>query len=197
MAFGMVSLAATTIALTASWAPFLVAWVFPLTFLCHISALLRFTCEHRWLHVPDRNESPKLVLARLTVGRFLGDPVPCVSLPWHQRVLAWGNWTIRLIFIHLPARVFVLVGDLPSHDWHHRHPTKDYLGNPADWANAAYERFRDMQDGCQGWPEPYCEVWGLFPAIDAVFELLSRLPPIESLDNSVSIESIEDLIHGM
>src|SRR5205807_1878563 len=54
----------------------LLAWYFPITFLYHISALLQFVCEHRWLTQREPDEPAKVHLARLTVGRFLGAAFP-------------------------------------------------------------------------------------------------------------------------
>lgn len=144
------------VGLTNSWFIFLWSWIFPLTLLYHCAALFQFVYEHRWLQETDPDEPAKLVIARSTSGRFLGEPAPSVSVgsPLHHRIVAWSRWLIRMALIHLPARVFVLPGELPAHDYHHRHPR-------GDWANAFYSRQRDLDAGCPGWPEGYTEVWGL------------------------------------
>lgn len=113
----------------------------------------------------------KRMLGRLTFGRFVGEPIPRHDLPLRPWLWAWGRWITRLLLLHIPTRMCVLVGDLCQHDWHHRRPR-------GDWSNAAYERQRDLAAGCPGWPEPYEAVWGLDNAIDVVFEGLASLPPL-------------------
>ncbi|TAK14723.1 MAG: hypothetical protein EPO32_00940 [Anaerolineae bacterium] len=173
------------------WSEYAIAWVFPLTILYHISALLQFTCEHRWLQIRDPKQSGRWVLARLTAGRFMGEPAP--DQGWHgaKKVVAWLTWFGRMLFLHLPARVFVLMGDLPQHDHHHRHPES------LTWVNAAYARQEDLEAGSPGWPEPYSEVWGLGNAIDHVFEVLSSLPPIDNKSSLATNADLADVMNGM
>jgi hypothetical protein len=119
----------------------------------------------------------KYLLGRLTFGRFVGEPCPSRDLPLERWLLAWGRWCARLLWLHIPTRLCVLVGDLCQHDWHHRHPT-------GDWSNACYARQRDLQSGCPGWPEPYTAIWGLDKAIDEVFAGLAALPPLPASPSS-------------
>lgn len=172
MAVAYAAAVLTAVALTHAWVAFALAWVVPVMGLYHISALLHLIGEHRWLRVRDPRQPHKLVLARLTSGRFMGEPVPPASLPLPSRLAAWGRWILKMGVFHIPARAAVTVGDLPQHDYHHRHPRRN------DWANAVYARQQDLEAGCPGWPEPYTEVWGLFNALDEVFELWSTLPPL-------------------
>ena len=119
------------------------------------SALLQFLSEHLWLAVSG---SGKVRLGRLTYGRFLGD-----VYPQHDSLGAKARFWARLIGVHLPARIAVLVGDLPQHDLHHRRVQ-------SDWSNAAFVRRDDVDAGVPGWPEPYFEVWGsLADHIDFLF----------------------------
>jgi hypothetical protein len=73
-----------------------------------------------------------------------------------------------MLLISLPERLFVAPGDLPNHDWHHRHT----LG---DWANSAYARRDDVEVGSSDWGS-YTEHWGFRAAANATFQLLSSLP---------------------
>lgn len=157
---------------TGSFTTYAVAWLIPLTVVFHISALLQFVCEHRWLRVRGPEEPYQVYLARLTVGRFTGEPAPPAGLPWIQASREWSVWTFKMLFYHLFCRTFVLIGDLPNHDFHHRHP------NSAEWLMAAYARQRDIDDGCPRWKEPYIDVWGLHNAIDGVFEIFSELEDV-------------------
>jgi hypothetical protein len=137
--------------------------------------------------VPHINAN-KLVLARLTVGRFVGEPIPSSGLSLGPWLWAWGRWLARLLLLHVPSRLCVLMGDLCQHDWHHRHPR-------GDWSNAGYARQRDRAAGCPGWPEAYREVWGLGNAIDAVFEGLASLPPLP--ESTLSPSAVADVALGM
>lgn len=179
----------TPVLLTGTWLELLFSWVFPMTVLYHVSALLQFMSEHKWLRVDMPGETRKLTLARLTAGRFMGEPAPIIKSRGLAAILAWARWLSRMAVIHLPARVFVIVSDLPAHDWHHRHAYHD-------WTAAAYERQRDLEAGCPGWPEVYTEVWGLRNAIDAVFRLWSELPPLD-VPTSISPEEARSVLNGM
>jgi hypothetical protein len=178
------------VVITHTWLVWLIAWVLPLTVFYHISALLQFASEHRWLQVHDPDQPAKIVLARLTVGRFMGESIPTSNTSPAWQAVAWVRWLTHMLLIHLLFRVFVVAGDLPQHDWHHRHPSSK------EWPTAAYARQRDLEEGCPGWPEPYAEVWGLLPAIDAVFRLLSSLPPPETLTPMPLAEKAE-VLNGM
>jgi hypothetical protein len=57
--------------------------------------------------------------------------------------------------------------DMPAHDYHHVHPRPNLC-------DAIYARQRAVEAG-----ERYTEIWGPLVAIDAVFEELSRMPPVE------------------
>lgn len=180
----------SAVAILNAWWVFLVAWVLPLTIFYHMSALLQFVCEHQWLLVRPVGESGRVYLARLTIGRFMGEMTPVPNLVgWHW-ITAWTKWIMRMLLIHVPARFFVIVGDLPQHDWHHRHP-KDRR-----WTTAAYTRQADLEAGTPGWPS-YAEVWGLVPAIDSVFTVLSQLPPLSEDSQPLSLEDASDILMGM
>lgn len=189
MALGVHTAVLAIVAATDAWLVWLVAWIFPLTFLYHVAALLQFICEHRWLRVADPGQPAKVVLARLTAGRFMGESPPPPGLAAVRGSWAWGGWAARMLLIHLPFRLLVMVGDLPQHDWHHRHV------HARDWPNAAYARQRDIEAGHPGWPEPYTEVWGLLPAVDAVFVLLSSLPSLSPPPEATRLADAADVMN--
>jgi fatty acid desaturase len=136
-------------------------FLLPLTVAYNISSCLRLCCEHRWPVSPADSVRDRAWYAGLSTGIFLGEPFPAGT--------AWGKfaWALRMLTVHLFSRLFVLVGDTPCHDYHHRHPTSP------DWPNYAFAREADRRKGSVGWP-PYTEVWGLFPAISASFRTLSQ-----------------------
>ena len=144
----------------------LFAFAFPVIPVAQLSALLDKLGEHAWLKPPDPAHGSRYFHCSATWARFCGDPVPQFNpqLPWTQRVVAWLKWTIRLMFYHLPSRLFVIVGDLPNHDYHHRHPSSD------DWMVAAYARQRDVDLGIGA---TYIEIWGIAEAISCTFDSLS------------------------
>ncbi len=154
---------------------FAVAWLLPLTALYQSAALWQFVCEHYW--ETDRQPrdsdvfsgSKKAILAKLTNGRFMADPLPpeeATGLAW---AWSWSWWWARLLLVHLPCRLAVVCTDLPSHDWHHRHESSP------EWVDGIYARQRDVEAGCPGWECPYTEVWGLGNAIDRVFEAMAGM----------------------
>ncbi len=137
---------------------------------------------------PSQSQASKLVLGRLTRGRFIGDSLPSRELCFCLWLYAWIIWCVRLLLIHLSIRLCVLPGDLCQHDWHHRNVR-------GDWSNACYERRRDLAAGCPGWPEPYREVWGLKQAIDIVFQGLASLPPLS--DSELLSHDIDNILLSM
>ncbi|MGW3471692.1 hypothetical protein ACWDKQ_25260 [Saccharopolyspora sp. NPDC000995] len=147
------------------WVEYLVVWVFPLMFLFNAAATIRLSSRHIF---PARGPVRKgrATLAGYTHGVFFGEAAPGPDVSGVRRVLSWSRWWLRMLFMHLPARLFVFVGDGPCHDYHHRFPRS------RDWANYIFARHRDIAAGHPGWP-PYTEVWGLVAAINAVFTTLS------------------------
>ena len=153
--------------ISGAWGPLIVAWVAPLTVGYHAAALLNFASLHMWLN-RDPGATGRQAMVGLSHGRFAGEAAP-VGGP----CFAWLRWWGRMLCVHLPARVAVLVSDLPAHDYHHRHPSC------SNWASYLFTRQRDLEDGCPGWSEEYTEAWGLLPAINRVFKCLSTAPPVE------------------
>jgi hypothetical protein len=75
----------------------------------------------------------------------------------------------------------VLTGDTVVHDHHHRFPMS------AGWANYIFARQADADAGHPGWPE-HREIWGLIPAINLVFDSISRANPTEyNVDNMAEV----------
>lgn len=144
---------------------FSIAWVFPLTLLHNISALLNALTEHIWGY-EDNEVSAQVVYLRRTCGRFSAESPPNTRLI--EDPLSWLIWFLKLIFIHLPVRLGCWVGEVPEHDYHHRH------SHDKSWVNGAYARQRELEANCPGFSEPYTEVWGIFAALNRVFETLSR-----------------------
>lgn len=161
---------ASVIALAAISGVFLefsVVWLIPAIPLFQIATALRILCEHRF---PDRSllqARDKAFVADATAGVFPGAPVPTRRADSLAGLLAWARWWVGMLTVHLFTRVFVLVGDAPCHDYHHRRPAS------RRWASYIHERQKDCDQGCVGFPANYIDTWGLFEAIDGMLESLS------------------------
>lgn len=143
------------------WLALVLAFILPVILFAQLSALLDRLGEHAWLTPRNPAYGHRFYTAAATSARFCGSPVPARTLPAGRQTVAWLSWTLRTLCYHLPARLLVIVGDLPNHDYHHRYPSTP------DWTTAAYARQHDIDTGPEG--PPYQEVWGMFTAIDRVF----------------------------
>lgn len=143
----------------------LLAFVVPVILLNQLSALLDKLGEHAWLSPRDPDLDHRYYTVPATSARFCGAAVPGRGDP-----VGWVRWLAATVLYHLPSRLMVVVGDLPNHDYHHRHPSTP------DWTVAAYARQREIDGGDYG--PAYTEVWGMGHAIDRVFKAMSdvRVP---------------------
>ncbi|MFF2148174.1 fatty acid desaturase [Kitasatospora sp. NPDC058190] len=165
------------------WTFVLTAWVLPLTFFYQISNTLRLCVKHTFPAPEQRVRKGREYFGSLTNAIFLGEPAPDAALPPGRRLLAWTRWWLRMLLVHFPARYLVLTGDTVCHDFHHRHPMSK------DWADYIFAREADRVSGAGGWPD-YRHVWGLVPAIDAVFDSLRAADPTE-----YSLSRLADINH--
>jgi hypothetical protein len=137
------------------------AFVLPVILFAQLSALLDRLGEHEWLAPRNPEFARRFYTAANTAARFCGAAVPARSLPAGEQFAAWVRWTVATLCYHVPARLLVVVGDLPNHDYHHRYPSTP------EWTTAAYARQHDIDQGPEG--PPYQEVWGMGAAIDRLF----------------------------
>ncbi len=150
---------------TNCWTTFLVALVFPLSGLYHISTLCQICSEHLWGATGS--------IESKSHGRFCGE-----SPPLSGSVTDWLGWILRMLCYHLPVRIAILSDpEICQHDLHHNFPRAD-----KDWANATYSRQAQVEAGAE-----YREYWGLHNALEAVFQSLADTP-------SLSEEEIQRLI---
>ena len=141
-----------------------IAWFLPLTILLQIATVFRILCEHRLPGEDVIARRGRQLVCEATAGVFPGSAPPA-----SRGMAAWGLWWANMLTLQLLVRVFVLVGDAPCHDFHHRRPGKK-------WVNYAYARQADMEAGCPGFPRNYADSWGLFAAIDQNFAAMERAP---------------------
>jgi fatty acid desaturase len=156
---------------TGTLVEFLLAWVLPVTVLLQAATVLRILCEHRF---PD----PQLIAVRdrafvchATAGVFPGTFPPQERATSVAGLLRWTAWWAEMLTVHLFARIFVLVGDAPCHDFHHRRPAT------RRWTDYIHARQEDLEAGSPGFPAGYFETWGLFAAIDQNLGTLAATPP--------------------
>lgn len=149
---------------------FAVLWVLPVTVLLQIATIGRILCEHRFPDAALISSRNREFTCLVTAGVFPGSAPPDVSSVTVSGLLAWTAWWLDMLTVQLFTRVFVLVGDAPCHDFHHRRPQKHL------WTNYIHARQEDLDAGCPGFPLNYGESWGLINAIDENLASLSRTP---------------------
>ncbi len=149
---------------TGQLATLLWAWVIPLTILLQVATVFRILCEHRF---PE----PEMILARgkdfaahATAGVFPGSMPPSNSPRTLVGLGRWALWWADMLTVQLFVRLFVLVGDAPCHDYHHRRPAS------RKWTSYIQAREADLGKSY------YQESWGLFRAIDENLASLARTP---------------------
>ena len=150
--------------------PFLVLWVLPVTVLLQIATIFRILCEHRFPDAGLIDARDKLFVCMATTGVFPGSAPPSAEEPPDIRIAGWAAWWAEMLILQLFVRLFVLVGDAPCHDYHHRRPASKR------WASYAQARQQDRLNGCWGFPVNYCDSWGLFRTIDANLATLAAVP---------------------
>ena len=150
--------------------PYLVVWVLPVTLLLQLATIGRILCEHRFPEPALITARGREFVCRATAGVFPGSMPPSASAASLAGLFAWSAWWVDLLTVQLFVRLFVLVGDAPCHDFHHRRPAA------AAWTSYAHARQRDVDAGCPGFPLNYGETWGLVRAIDENLATLSATP---------------------
>lgn len=138
-----------------------VALVLPVTILLQAATVLRILCEHRFPEADLISTRDRAFVCHATTGVFPGVSPPEMSASTVASVLSWAIWWSKMLTVHLFARIFVLVGDAPCHDFHHRRPAT------RRWTDYIHARQEDLEAGSPGFPSGYFESWGLFQAIDS------------------------------
>jgi fatty acid desaturase len=155
--------------LTHSLLEFAVAWLLPITVLLQIATVFRILCEHRVPEVEVIRAGGPTLVSQATAAVFAGAKLPATELPVMRAMLAWSLWWANMLTVQLFVRIFILVGDAPCHDFHHRRPARR-------WTNYIHARQADLDEGCPGFPRNYVETWGLFRAVDENFVALAKAP---------------------
>jgi fatty acid desaturase len=155
----------------------LVAWIIPVTVLLQIATVFRILCEHRFPPAEIIAHRGRRLVCEATTGVFPGVTPPSSQARSLIGLTLWIAWWLNMLTVQLFARVFVLVGDAPCHDFHHRRPATKR------WTNYTHARQADLDAGCPGFPVNYIDTWGLFRAIDQNLAAMARCPAdfLESL----------------
>ncbi len=174
--FGAIGAAAWIVAIAAAVATgqtfaFLLAWVLPVTVLLQIATVFRILCEHRFPPPDLIATRGKEFVCRSTAGVFPGTMPPLHDERTMAGLGQWVGWWLNMLTVQLFVRLFVLVGDAPCHDFHHRRPAT------RRWTSYIHARQKDVDAGCPGFPLNYFETWGLFKAVDQNLATLSATPP--------------------
>ncbi|MCK8784489.1 fatty acid desaturase [Roseomonas sp. NAR14] len=158
-------------AATGSLTWLLVAWVLPVTVLLQVATVFRILCEHRFPDEALIHARGKAFVCASTIGVFPGAMPPAASAATARGLAAWTLWWADMLTVTLFARLFVLVGDAPCHDYHHRRPAS------RKWTSYAQARQLDQDAGSPGFPMNYTENWGLLHAVDHNLGTLAATPP--------------------
>lgn len=150
---------------------FLLVWVLPVTVLLQMATVFRILCEHRFPPPVLIAARGKEFVCRATAGVFPGQYPPAHRVVSLTGAARWAGWWLNMLTVQLFVRLFVLVGDAPCHDFHHRRPAT------RRWTSYIHARQQDLDAGCPGFPLNYQESWGLFRAIDENLATLSATPP--------------------
>lgn len=166
-AWGIVTVLALV---TGQFAALLIAWVLPVTVLLQMATVFRILCEHRFPEADMIRSRGKDFASHATAGVFPGSAPPAASARSLRGAARWLGWWANMLTVQLFVRLFVLVGDAPCHDFHHRRPAS------RRWTSYIQARQLDLEAGAPGFRTHYQESWGLFRAVDENLASLSRTP---------------------
>jgi fatty acid desaturase len=165
--FSMATWLILAVCLTRSnaWAEFALIWFMPRVLFFEAAQVFRNLVEHYFPRRAPGERTPG-DFRGMTKAIFAGEPAPQLDTQASsiRKGLAWCRWGLRMLVLHLPARLWVLTGDTPCHDLHHVRPG-------SDWANYEVERQKLEQSG---WPLE--ANWGMQAAMSDFFDSLSMQP---------------------
>ncbi|PWS37579.1 hypothetical protein DFH01_12210 [Falsiroseomonas bella] len=150
---------------------FLLAWVLPVTVLLQIATIFRILVEHSFPEAELIAARDKEFVCHATCGVFPGAQPPLEKADSLPGVVAWAGWWANMLTVQLFVRLFVLVGDAPCHDFHHRRPATKR------WTTYIHARQQDLDNGSPGFPTGYFEAWGLMRAVDRSLASLAATAP--------------------
>jgi fatty acid desaturase len=164
---GSIALAAATGLLV----EFAIVWVLPVTVLLQIATIYRILCEHRFPEADSIALRDKSFVCHATTGVFAGIAPPDARADTPEGLAQWAAWWLNMLTVQMFVRLFVLVGDAPCHDFHHRRPAT------RKWTSYIHARQQDSEAGSPGFPLGYTECWGLYDAVDQNLATLAATSP--------------------
>ncbi|MFJ7792559.1 fatty acid desaturase [Pseudomonas sp. NPDC096950] len=151
---------------------FVMAWVIPVFAGYHISTTFRLAAEHTWPGIDVLERRGIDFICESTTGVFIGEELRIPDGAGGVRRGAHiGLWLIKMLGFHLFIRLFVMVGDTPCHDYHHRRPRSK------DWPNYITARERDRLEGAHPFPTNYTDYWGYIHAVTTNFRKFQQALP--------------------
>jgi fatty acid desaturase len=150
---------------------FLIAFVLPVTVLLQIATIFRILVEHSFPEAELIAQRDKEFVCHATCGVFPGRQPPLERATTLPGAFAWTLWWADMLTVQLFVRVFVLCGDAPCHDFHHRRPATKR------WTSYIHARQQDLDNGSPGFPLGYFEAWGLLNAVDRSLASLAATAP--------------------
>lgn len=151
---------------------FVMAWVVPVFAGYHISTTFRLAAEHTWPSVDVLERRGIDFICESTTGVFIGEELRIPEGAGAIRRFAHISlWLTKMLGFHLFVRLFVMVGDTPCHDFHHRRPRSK------DWPNYITARERDRIDGSKPFPTNYADYWGYINAVTTNFRNFQQALP--------------------
>lgn len=168
---GAWAVAAALAVATGTLTAFAVAVVLPVTLLLQAATVFRILCEHRFPEPALMARRDRDFVCEATVGVFPGREPPVAADAGTPAGFArWALWWAEMLTVQLFVRVFVLVGDAPCHDYHHRKPAS------RRWTDYIHARQADLDAGSPGYPAGYTDGWGLLRVIDENLATLAATP---------------------
>ena len=143
---------------------FVAVWALPVFAGFHISSTFRLAAEHTWPSVEVLEKRGIAFVSEATTGVFIGQALELPeSASALNRSVRITIWLLKMATFHLFVRLFVMVGDTPCHDFHHRRPKSK------DWPNYITAREKDLNDGSKPYPVNYEDHWGYLSAVTQNF----------------------------
>ncbi|MGV2460931.1 UNVERIFIED_CONTAM: hypothetical protein QO022_20640, partial [Pseudomonas aeruginosa] len=131
---------------------FALFYLFPIFILTQYSSWIQHVSEHLWFARNEHGLPRFLHYGSLSWGRFLGRPYP-TDKQGLAFALAFVRWSLGVLLIDIPLRVFSFMQDLPSHDFHHRKPGVNF------WRIAPERAANEARPSKFG---PMTETWGMW-----------------------------------
>lgn len=131
---------------------FALFYLFPIFILTQYSSWIQHVSEHLWFARNEHGLPRFLHYGSLSWGRFLGRPYPA-DKQGLAFALAFVRWSLGVLLIDIPLRVFSFMQDLPSHDFHHRKPGVNF------WRIAPERAANEARPSKFG---PMTETWGMW-----------------------------------